>query len=78
MTGACGSSVYSESFVIVAPTSANVARQYGRLYAALCLAGTPIPVNDMWIAATAIAPTCLGTRRFSRRSASSDTGNAAA
>ena len=44
----------AESFVVVAPVSATVARQYGRLYVALRRAGTPIPVNDMWIAATAI------------------------
>lgn len=43
-----------EPFVIVVPVSANVARQYGLVYAALRRAGTPIPVNDMWIAATAL------------------------
>jgi tRNA(fMet)-specific endonuclease VapC len=43
----------AESFVIVAPASATVARHNGRRYAALRRAGTPIPVNDMWIAATA-------------------------
>ena len=44
----------AESFVRVVPVSATVARQYGRVYAALRRAGTPIPVNDMWIAATAL------------------------
>ena len=44
----------AEPFVMVAPATATVARHYGRLYAALRRAGTPIPVNDMWIAATAI------------------------
>ena len=44
----------NEVFVRVAPVSATVARQYGRVYAALRRAGTPIPVNDMWIAATSI------------------------
>jgi predicted nucleic acid-binding protein len=43
-----------EPFVRVVPVSADVARQYGRVYAALRRAGTPIPVNDMWIAAAAI------------------------
>jgi tRNA(fMet)-specific endonuclease VapC len=44
----------SEPFVSVVAVSAGVARQYGRVYAALRRAGTPIPVNDMWIAAAAI------------------------
>jgi tRNA(fMet)-specific endonuclease VapC len=43
-----------EPFVTVHPTSPSVARQYGRIYAALRRAGTPIPVNDMWIAAAAV------------------------
>lgn len=43
-----------EAFVRVAPVSATVARHYGRVYAALRRAGTPVPANDMWIAATAI------------------------
>jgi predicted nucleic acid-binding protein len=43
-----------EPFVGVIPVSVNVARQYGRVYAALRRAGTPIPVNDMWIAAAVI------------------------
>ncbi len=31
-----------------------VARRYGRLIADLRRAGTPIPINDVWIAATAL------------------------
>jgi tRNA(fMet)-specific endonuclease VapC len=44
----------AESFVTVVPASAAVARQYGRVYTALRRAGTPIPANDIWIAASAI------------------------
>jgi tRNA(fMet)-specific endonuclease VapC len=44
----------TEPFVRVVPISADVARQYGRVYAALRRAGTPIPANDMWIAAATI------------------------
>jgi len=43
-----------EAFVKVAPVTADVARHYGRVYAALRRAGRPIPANDMWIAATAM------------------------
>lgn len=44
----------AEPFVSLVPTSSPIARQYGRIYAALRRAGTPIPVNDMWIAACAV------------------------
>lgn len=44
----------AEPFVRVVSVSAEVARQYGRVFAGLRRAGTPIPVNDIWIAATAI------------------------
>ena len=44
----------AEPFVKVVATTADVARQYGRVYAALRKAGQPIPANDMWIAAAAI------------------------
>lgn len=44
----------AEPFVHVTPVSASVARHYGRVFAALRRAGTPIPSNDMWIAACAI------------------------
>jgi predicted nucleic acid-binding protein len=40
-----------EPFVTVWPTTTVVARHYGRLFAELRRAGTPIPVNDVWIAA---------------------------
>jgi predicted nucleic acid-binding protein len=41
----------AEPFVTVIPTTPSVARHYGRIYAALRRAGTPIPANDIWIAA---------------------------
>jgi tRNA(fMet)-specific endonuclease VapC len=44
----------NEPFVRVISVSADVARQYGRVYAALRRSGAPIPANDMWIAAAAI------------------------
>ena len=44
----------SEPFVAVLPTSADVARRYGEVYANLRRAGTPIPINDVWIAAAAL------------------------
>jgi len=44
----------AEPFVRVLPTTADVARHYGRVYASLRKAGQPIPANDMWIAAAAI------------------------
>lgn len=40
-----------EPFVSVLPTSRAVARRYGQVFAQLRRAGTPIPVNDIWIAA---------------------------
>jgi tRNA(fMet)-specific endonuclease VapC len=43
-----------EPFVSTSDVSETVARQYGRVYGALRKAGTPVPVNDMWIAACAI------------------------
>lgn len=43
-----------EPFVKVVPITADVARHYGRVYAALRKAGRPIPANDMWIAAATI------------------------
>lgn len=43
-----------EDFVAVLPVTADVARRYGELFTALRGAGTPIPVNDLWIAAAAI------------------------
>ncbi len=44
----------AEPFVSVLPTSPEIAEQYGHIYAALRRAGTPVPVNDMWIAAATI------------------------
>ena len=41
----------SEPFVAVLPVSRRVARRYGQVFAQLRRAGTPIPVNDIWIAA---------------------------
>lgn len=41
-----------ESFVSILPVTPAVARRYGRLLADLRQAGTPIPINDVWIAAT--------------------------
>jgi predicted nucleic acid-binding protein len=43
-----------EPFVAIVPVSSTVARQYGRIYANLRRGGTPIPANDMWIAAATI------------------------
>ena len=43
----------AEPFVSVIDADASVARQYGRVYAALRRAGRPIPTNDIWIAASA-------------------------
>jgi tRNA(fMet)-specific endonuclease VapC len=42
----------AEPFVAVLQVTPTVARHYGRLFAALRRAGTPIPINDVWIAAT--------------------------
>jgi tRNA(fMet)-specific endonuclease VapC len=44
----------SESFVVVLAVTPDVARRYGRIFADLRRAGTPIPVNDIWIAACAL------------------------
>jgi predicted nucleic acid-binding protein len=43
-----------EDFVGVLPVSPEVARRYGELFVELRKAGTPIPVNDIWIAAATI------------------------
>jgi len=51
-----------EPFVEVANVTADVARRYGKIYAALRARGRPIPANDMWIAATAMDKSaCLVT-----------------
>jgi predicted nucleic acid-binding protein len=44
----------SESFVSILPTTPDVARRYGQIFARQRRAGRPVPVNDMWIAASAI------------------------
>ncbi|HVT57127.1 MAG TPA: type II toxin-antitoxin system VapC family toxin [Thermoanaerobaculia bacterium] len=44
----------AEGFVSILPVTPAVARRYGRLFADLRRAGTPVPVNDVWIAATAL------------------------
>jgi tRNA(fMet)-specific endonuclease VapC len=48
------SSFLEEPFVTVLPTTPDVARRYGHAFARLREAGTPIPTNDIWIAAAAI------------------------
>jgi tRNA(fMet)-specific endonuclease VapC len=44
----------SEPFVLISPVTPSVARHYGRLFADLRRAGTPIPINDIWIGATTV------------------------
>ena len=44
----------AEPFVAVLPVTEDVARTYGRIFSELRRAGTPVPVNDIWIAATAL------------------------
>jgi tRNA(fMet)-specific endonuclease VapC len=44
----------AEPFVSVLPITPSVAIRYGRFFADLRRAGTPIPTNDLWIAATAL------------------------
>jgi len=43
-----------EPFVLTLPVTRDVASRYGQLFAELRKAGTPLPVNDIWIAATAL------------------------
>jgi tRNA(fMet)-specific endonuclease VapC len=44
----------AEPFVELVDISAAVASRYARTFAALRRAGTPIPINDVWIAACAL------------------------
>lgn len=44
----------AEPFVALLPVTRDVSRRYGRVYSQLRGAGTPIPLNDVWIAATAL------------------------
>jgi predicted nucleic acid-binding protein len=43
-----------EPFVSILEVTPSVARRYGRLFARLRAAGTPIPINDVWIAAATL------------------------
>lgn len=43
----------SNPVVELVPVDARVARQYAEILVALRTAGTPIPTNDIWVAATA-------------------------
>lgn len=52
-------SYLEEPFVAVLPATHAVARQYGRVFTALRRAGTPLPINDVWIAAATLD--CGGT-----------------
>lgn len=45
--------VFMESATLLLPT-ARTAAEYGRVKAALKAAGTPLPENDVWIAAVAL------------------------
>ena len=44
----------AEPFVEALSVTPDVSRRYGRVFQQLRRAGTPIPVNDIWIAASAI------------------------
>ena len=44
----------SEPFVAVVDVDEAVATRYGRLFASLRRAGTPVPTNDIWIASCAL------------------------
>ena len=41
-----------EPFVSISSVTSDTVRYYARIFAALRRAGTPIPVNDVWIAAS--------------------------
>lgn len=43
-----------EPFVVTVETTRDVASRYGQLFAELRKAGTPVPVNDIWITATTL------------------------
>ncbi len=43
-----------EPFVVEQAVTPSVARRYGEVFAALRTAGTPLPTNDIWIAACAL------------------------
>jgi tRNA(fMet)-specific endonuclease VapC len=44
----------AEPFVAIEPISEEAACEYGRLFAELRRKGTPIPTNDLWIAAATL------------------------
>jgi predicted nucleic acid-binding protein len=44
----------AEPFVQVLQTTTEIARLYAEVFASLKRAGTPIPINDIWIAAAAM------------------------
>ena len=44
-----------ETFTVVAPVDEAVSFRYGTLFSDLKRAGTPIPINDVWIAAVTLA-----------------------
>ena len=44
----------AEPFVSSLPVTAAVARRYGQVFAQLRRKSTPIPVNDIWIAASSL------------------------
>jgi len=44
----------NEVFISIVPVSTTVANHYGRLFAELRRAGTPVPTNDIWIGATVL------------------------
>ena len=46
--------VTAPATVATLPTTPEVARRYGQIFARLRQAGTPVPTNDIWIAAAAI------------------------
>ena len=44
----------NEPFTVVADVGPVEAQRYGKLFSELKRAGTPIPINDIWIAATTV------------------------
>ncbi len=44
----------SEPFVSILPTTPQIARRYGEIFARLRRAGTPVSVNDIWIGASTV------------------------
>lgn len=44
----------AEPFVSILPVTPATARRYGQVFVELRRAGTPIPINDVWIAASTL------------------------